>query len=55
MPGIQDIFGEAPAALPATKGSYGEAPSGFRLPALTRLGRVKLQVADLPRSIEFYE
>jgi catechol 2,3-dioxygenase len=33
---------------------YGIAPPGFRLPAATRIGRVKLQVADLERSIEFY-
>lgn len=34
---------------------YGVAPSGHRLPAATRLGRVRLQVADLARSVEFYE
>ena len=51
----RDIFGEASGAVPATEGSYGEAPSGFRLPKETRLGRVSLQVADLARSIEFYE
>jgi Predicted ring-cleavage extradiol dioxygenase len=27
---------------------------GFRLPAATRLGAVRLQVADLGRSIEYY-
>jgi catechol 2,3-dioxygenase len=31
------------------------APAGYRLPAGLRLGRVRLQVADLDRSIEFYE
>src|SRR6187399_2180364 len=51
----RDIFGEASGAVPATEGSYGEAPSGFRLPKETRLGPVSLQVADLVRSIEFYE
>src|SRR5687767_2138227 len=51
----QDIFGAAPGGVPATEGSYGESPSGFRLPKETRLGRVSLQVADLARSIEFYE
>jgi len=51
----QDIFGEASGAVPASEGSYGEAPSGFRLPKETRLGPVSLQVADLARSIEFYE
>ena len=34
---------------------YGIAPVGYRLPADIRLGRVKLQVADLARSIEYYE
>jgi catechol 2,3-dioxygenase len=50
-----DIFGEAPGAEPATPGSYGEAPRGYRLPAGTRLGPVRLQVADLARSIAYYE
>ena len=49
------LFGEAPDAVPALPGSYGEAPSGFRLPNATRLGRVSLQVADLSRSLEFYQ
>jgi len=35
--------------------SYGIAPSGFRLPDATHLGRVRLQVADLDRSIAYYE
>jgi catechol 2,3-dioxygenase len=34
---------------------YGIAPSGYRLPNTTRLGRVRLQVADLDRSVTFYE
>ncbi len=34
---------------------YGIAPSGFRLPDATHLGRVRLQVADLDRSIAYYE
>jgi len=33
----------------------GIAAPGFRLPQATRLGRVRLQVADLDRSIAFYE
>lgn len=33
----------------------GIAPPGFRLPASTRLGRVRLQVADLARSVSYYE
>jgi catechol 2,3-dioxygenase len=34
---------------------YGIAPPGFRLPDETRLGRVRLQVADLARSLTYYE
>jgi len=33
----------------------GIAPRGYRLPAELRLGRVRLQVADLARSLEYYE
>jgi catechol 2,3-dioxygenase len=33
---------------------YGIAPPDYRLPAETHLGRVKLQVSDLERSIDFY-
>jgi catechol 2,3-dioxygenase len=40
------------AALP---GSYGEPPSGYRLPAATRLGGVVLRVSDLARSVDYYE
>ena len=50
----RDIFGGAPAGEPATPGSYGEAPGGFRLPAQTSVGAVTLQVADLERSLAFY-
>ena len=50
-----DIFGITPASEPATPGSYGERPSGYRLPDATRLGRVRLQVSDLARSLDFYE
>lgn len=34
--------------------SYGIVPPGYRLPADLRLGTVRLQVADLPRSLEWY-
>lgn len=34
---------------------FGIAPPGYRLPDATRLGRVSLQVADLARSLAFYE
>ena len=50
-----DLFGNATSAEPATDGTYGEAPSRFRLPQATRLGAVHLQVADLARSVAFYE
>ena len=39
---------------PATPGSYGEPPSGYRLQEATRLGAVRLQVADLARSLTYY-
>jgi catechol 2,3-dioxygenase len=51
----RDIFGESATGVAATEGSYGDVPMGFRLPGETRIGRVRLQVADLARSIEFYE
>jgi catechol 2,3-dioxygenase len=38
-----------------TDTAYGIAPPGYRLPAALRLGRVRLQVADLERSIAYYE
>lgn len=34
---------------------YGIAPPGYRLPESTTLGRVRLQVADLARSLSYYE
>jgi catechol 2,3-dioxygenase len=34
---------------------YGIAPPGFRLPDATRLGTVRLQVADLGRSLDYYQ
>jgi catechol 2,3-dioxygenase len=39
----------------ALSGSYGEAPKGYRLSDATRLGVVRLQVADLERSLAFYQ
>ncbi len=35
--------------------AYGIAPPGYRLPDDTHVGRVRLQVADLARSIAYYE
>jgi len=34
--------------------AIGIAPPGFRLPASTHLGRVRLQVSDLDRSLDYY-
>ena len=34
---------------------HGIAAPGFRLPAATRIGTVRLQIADLERSIAYYE
>jgi catechol 2,3-dioxygenase len=50
----RDLFGGG--GEPAAPGSYGEPPrGGFRLPGATRLGPVRLQVAELARSLAFYE
>jgi catechol 2,3-dioxygenase len=38
-----------------TQQSYGIRPAGYRLPDATRLGRVRLQVSDLDRSVRYYE
>lgn len=43
-----------PAASAALPGSYGIAPSGGRLPETTTVGTVRLQVADLARSVDWY-
>ena len=50
-----DLFGHGGGDGAATPGTYGRAPAGFRLPDDTRLGRVRLQVADLSRSLQYYE
>ncbi len=49
------MFGPTADAEPASPGSYGERPAGYRLPDATRLGPVRLQIADLARSIAYYE
>ena len=49
-----NLYGDA-AGDRATPGSYGQAPVGARLPDATRLGPVRLLVADLQRSREYYE
>ena len=33
---------------------YGIQPTGHRLPDATRVGRVRLQVTDLPRPLAYY-
>lgn len=43
------------AAESADTESRGIAPPGFRLPAATHLGVVRLQVSNMPRSLAFYE
>jgi catechol 2,3-dioxygenase len=45
----------ARASAPPDELPYGIAPKGYRLPAETRLGPVRLQVADLVRSLEYYQ
>ncbi|MEO6068514.1 MAG: VOC family protein [Gemmatimonadota bacterium] len=50
-----DIFGKAKGAQPATPGSYGQPPKGYRLPDALRLGAVQLQIADLARSVDYYQ
>lgn len=51
----RDIFGEAAEAEPASAGSYGRPPVGFRLPSATALGPVRIQIADLGRSLDYYQ
>jgi len=42
--------------MPETaRDQHGIRPKGYRLPDSTHLGRVRLQVADLERSLRFYE
>jgi catechol 2,3-dioxygenase len=51
---MHDTPGSAERPQPATPGSYGDPPRGYRLPDGTRAGAVRLQVADLARSLSFY-
>ena len=37
-----------------TDKAYGQAPPGYQLPAATQLGRVRLQVVEVARSVEYY-
>jgi catechol 2,3-dioxygenase len=52
--GTHDLYGNGDDAQPATPGSYGIPPAGFRLPDATRPGTVRLQVADIERSVRYY-
>jgi catechol 2,3-dioxygenase len=49
----KDLYGSA-TTEPALPGSYGEAPSGFRLPDKTRIGGVRLRISSLERSLAYY-
>ncbi|MEJ7810623.1 MAG: VOC family protein [Gemmatimonadaceae bacterium] len=46
-----------PATIHPDTREHGQGirPDGYRLPAATRIGRVRLQVADLARSLAYYE
>jgi catechol 2,3-dioxygenase len=52
---LHELFGDAARIVPATPGSYGVQPTGYRLPPHTHVGGVTLQVSDLARSRTFYE
>jgi catechol 2,3-dioxygenase len=52
--GSDDVYGGSQDAQPAVAGSYGIPPTRFRLPDATRLGGVRLRVADLARSVRYY-
>ncbi|MGI8508476.1 MAG: VOC family protein [Gemmatimonadaceae bacterium] len=40
---------------PGATAGYGIRPPGYRLPDATRIGRVRLQIGDLARSLAYYE
>lgn len=52
--GSDDLHGRSEEARPAVAGSYGLPPTRYRLPDATRLGGVRLRVADLARSVGYY-
>jgi catechol 2,3-dioxygenase len=45
---------EADGTNAGDDGAWGTSPPGYRLPAATRVGAVRLQVADLERSLTWY-
>jgi catechol 2,3-dioxygenase len=51
---VHDKTIDTDAAPDSTQRPYGIAPPGYRLPDATRLGRVRLQVSDLERSLAYY-
>lgn len=58
MPGEgADVTADGRNTIPRhmTTARFGTAPPGYRLPDATRLGRVRLQVADLSRSLAWYD
>jgi catechol 2,3-dioxygenase len=52
---MTELESDANGAEPAMPDSYGRAPGGYRLPEGTRLGPAHLQIADLNRSLAFYQ
>lgn len=52
---MTDLESNQDGTEPALLGSYGRAPGGYRLPEGTRLGPAHLQIADLNRSLAFYQ
>ncbi len=46
---------DQPSLMGAETNRHGIQPGGYRLPAATRLGCVRLQVADLARSLAYYQ
>ena len=43
-----------PASITSSASGFGAAPAGARLPETTRVGGVRIQVADLSRSLAYY-
>jgi catechol 2,3-dioxygenase len=54
-PSVETYNSGSPESSMRTPDPYGIAPSGYRLPAETRLGHVSLQISDLGRSLDYYE
>ena len=51
---MANLEGAAPDRDPDASPGYTVQPAGYRLPADTTLGPVRLQVGDLPRSVAYY-